>query len=83
MIFIDVVNVFLGYKTCYYRTFVTGRPTRRQLDVYKQAYDWLYKAIDIVKPGISTAEIAAVWPTAAILDCQVRGKHLHFKSATE
>ncbi|MDN5344280.1 MAG: Xaa-Pro aminopeptidase [Clostridia bacterium] len=62
MIFIDVVNDFNGYKTCYYRTFVCGKPTERQKRVYKKAYDWLYSAIEKVKPGVSTAEIAACWP---------------------
>ena len=64
MIFIDVVSCFNGYKTCYYQTFVTGKPSQRQLDVYKRVYDWLYDAMALVKPGVSTADIARVWPTA-------------------
>lgn len=63
MVFLDVVNDFNGYKTCYYRTFVCGKPTERQKRVYKQAYDWLYDAIKLVKPGVSTAEITQCWPT--------------------
>ncbi len=74
MIFIDVVSVFNGYKTCYYQTFVTGRPSPKQLDVYKQAYEWLYKAIDMIKPGISTADVAAVWPTAKDLGLSSEGE---------
>jgi len=62
MIFIDVVNDFNGYKTCYYRTFVCGKPTEKQKQIYKVAYDWLYEAIKLVKPGVSTAEIARGWP---------------------
>ena len=64
MIFIDVVNVFNGYKTCYYRTFVTGKPSQKQLDLYKQTYEWLFSAIESIKPGVTTAEVASVWPTA-------------------
>ena len=64
MIYIDVVSVFNGYKTCYYQTFVTGKPSQKQLDIHKQTYDWLYAAAELLKPGISTADIAAVWPTA-------------------
>lgn len=64
MIFIDVVNSFNGYKTCYYRTFVTGKPSPRQLDVYKKTYDWLFNAIELIRPGVSTADVAAVWPAA-------------------
>ncbi len=62
MIFIDVVNDFNGYKTCYYRTFVCGKPTEKQKRVYKKAYDWLYAAIEKVKPGVMTSEIANCWP---------------------
>ncbi|MEK6712194.1 MAG: Xaa-Pro peptidase family protein [Nitrospinota bacterium] len=64
MLFIDVVSVFNGYKTCYYQTFCIGRPSRKQLEVHKRCYDWLFKAIDMVKPGVSTAEVARVWPSA-------------------
>ncbi len=64
MLFIDVVSVFNGYKTCYYQTFCVGKPSPKQLDVYKTAYDWLFDAINMVKPGVSTAEVAEIWPSA-------------------
>lgn len=64
MIYIDVVNVFNGYKTCYYQTFCCGNPSSKQLDVYKQCHDWLWTAIDMIKPGITTADIAKAWPSA-------------------
>ena len=64
MIYIDVVNVLNGYKTCYYQTFVCGRPSQRQQDVFKQCRDWLWAAIDLIRPGVTTAEVAEVWPTA-------------------
>ncbi len=64
MIFIDVVTAFNGYRTCYYQTFVTGKPSQKQLDVYKKTYDWLFNAIALIKPGITTADVAAVWPDA-------------------
>ena len=63
MLFIDVVSVFNGYKTCYYQTFVIGKPSSLQLDVYQKSYDWLFDAVAMVKPGVSTAEIAEVWPS--------------------
>jgi Xaa-Pro aminopeptidase len=68
MIYIDVVNVFNGYKTCYYQTFVCGKPSAKQLDVYKQCRDWLWAAIDRIKPGVTTAEVAKVWPSAKEMD---------------
>lgn len=64
MLFIDVVSVFNGYKTCYYQTFVMGRPSPKQLEVYKRTYEWLFDAIDLIKPGVSSADVASVWPSA-------------------
>jgi len=64
LIFIDVVSVFNGYKTCYYQTFVCGKPSPKQLDIYKQCHDWLWKGIEMIKPGRSTDEIARAWPAA-------------------
>ena len=64
MLYIDIVSVFNGYHTCYYQTFVIGPPTQKQLDIYRKAYDWLFDAAALLKPGRSTAEIAEVWPSA-------------------
>jgi Xaa-Pro aminopeptidase len=63
MVYLDVVNDFNGYKTCYYRTFCCGYPTEKQKRIYKKTYDWLYAAIDLIKPGASTSDIVKVWPT--------------------
>jgi len=64
LVFIDIMSHYLGYATCYYRTFAVTRATQRQRDVYKQAMDWLQASIDVVRPGITTADIAAQWPSA-------------------
>jgi Xaa-Pro aminopeptidase len=64
LVYIDIMSSYLGYATCYYRTFVTTRATQQQRDVYKKAYDWLYKSIEVVRPGITTADIANQWPKA-------------------
>lgn len=64
MVFMDVISAFCGYRTCYYRTFYVGKPSPAVLDAYKQCYDWLYAAIDQVKPGNTTADICKVYPTA-------------------
>ena len=86
MLYIDVVSVFNGYKTCYYQTFVVGKPSAVQLDVYRQSYDWLFDAVAKVKPGVSTAEIAEVWPSyedlglsseAEAFALQVAPRHRH------
>jgi Xaa-Pro aminopeptidase len=64
LVFIDIMSHYLGYATCYYRTFAVTRTTQRQRDVYKRANDWLEASIDVVRPGITTAEIARQWPAA-------------------
>lgn len=67
IVMLDVVNSFNGYKTCYYRSFVCGRPTQEQKDLYSQCYAWLKDSIDIVRPGITTKDIVEKWPTARSL----------------
>ncbi len=62
--FFDIIHSFMGYRTCYYRTFCVGGATQSQLDAYKQCREWLDAAIDLVRPGVRTDTIAAVWPTA-------------------
>jgi Xaa-Pro aminopeptidase len=55
---------YQGYRTCYYRTFNVGRATPAQHDAYKTCREWLDNAIDLIKPGVSTDRVAAVWPAA-------------------
>jgi len=62
--FFDILQAFMGYRTCYYRTFNVGRATPAQIDAYKKARDWLDASIELVKPGVSTDQIAALWPRA-------------------
>ncbi|MGC2240442.1 MAG: Xaa-Pro peptidase family protein [Acidimicrobiia bacterium] len=62
--YFDIIHVFNGYRTCYYRTFVVGRATQPQRDAFKQSREWMDAAIDLVKPGASTDQIAKVWPRA-------------------
>ena len=52
--FFDVIHSFMGYRTCYYRTFNVGGVTRSQLDAYKQCREWLDNAIELVRPGMTT-----------------------------
>ena len=63
LVFLDIVNDYNGYKTCYYRTFCCGYPTQKQRDIYKKTYDWMYAAIEKIKPGVTTDEICRLWPT--------------------
>jgi Xaa-Pro aminopeptidase len=62
--FFDVIHSFMGYRTCYYRTFNVGGVTQSQIDAYRQCREWLDSAIELVRPGATTDQIASVWPTA-------------------
>jgi Xaa-Pro aminopeptidase len=62
--FFDIIHSFMGYRTCYYRTFNVGYATPSQIDAYKRCRQWLDDAIDLVRPGVTTDRIASVWPTA-------------------
>src|SRR5262245_7340540 len=62
--FFDVLQSYMGYRTCYYRTFNVGRATPAQRDAYKLAREWLDNAIALIKPGVSTDKVASVWPKA-------------------
>ena len=62
--FFDILQSFMGYRTCYYRTFNVGRATPAQHDAYKKSREWLDKAIALIKPGVSTDKICSVWPKA-------------------
>jgi Xaa-Pro aminopeptidase len=62
--YFDIIHAFNGYRTCYYRTFVVGRATQAQRDAFKQSREWMDAAIELVKPGVTTDEIAKVWPEA-------------------
>ena len=62
--FFDIIHSFMGYRTCYYRTFSVGGANQAQVDAYRQCREWLDDAIALVRPGATTAQIAEVWPTA-------------------
>jgi len=62
--FFDIIHSFMGYRTCYYRTFNVGGVTQSQIDAYTQCREWLDQAIELVRPGTTTDQIASVWPTA-------------------
>jgi Xaa-Pro dipeptidase len=62
--FFDIIQAFMGYRTCYYRTFNIGKATDVQRDAYKQCREWIDASIELVRPGVGTDQIAAVWPKA-------------------
>jgi Xaa-Pro aminopeptidase len=62
--FFDIIMSFVGYRTCYYRTFSVGKATRPQLAAYKKAREWMDEAIALIKPGVTTDKIARAFPKA-------------------
>ena len=62
--FFDIIHTFVGYKTCYYRTFVVGRASDAQRDAYKRAREWIDASIELMRPGVGTDDVAKVWPRA-------------------
>jgi Xaa-Pro aminopeptidase len=62
--FFDIIQSFMGYRTCYYRTFSVGRATPSQRSAYKKAREWMDVAIDLLRPGVGSDRIAAALPKA-------------------
>jgi len=60
--YFDIIHSFIGYRTCYYRTFSVGRATPAQKDAYKRARQWMDGAISMLKPGVSTDKVARMFP---------------------
>lgn len=63
---IDIVRAtYMGYCSCYYRNYVAGtEPTEKQKELHNLSYERMYKVIDAIKPGVTTAELAEKWVTA-------------------
>ena len=63
-VYYDILQSYMGYRTCYYRCFTVGYAPHTMVDAYKRCRDYLDAAISLVRPGRTTAEIASVWPKA-------------------
>lgn len=62
--FFDIIHSYNGYRTCYYRTFGVGWATESQRDAYKQAREWMDSALDALRPGVGSDQVAKVLPKA-------------------
>jgi len=62
--FFDILHSYMGYRTCYYRTFAVGSASVAQRDAYKRCRAYMDEAIALVKPGATTADIVSIWPRA-------------------
>jgi len=57
---------YMGYRTCYYRTFNVDSLPRRSAYAYRKAREWMDVAIDLLKPGISSRpDVSAAGSAAA------------------
>ena len=63
-VYYDILHSYMGYRTCYYRTFAVGSAPRALVDAYKRCRDYLDASIELIRPGRTTAEVASVWPKA-------------------
>jgi Xaa-Pro dipeptidase len=65
--YFDIIQSYMGYRTCYYRTFTVGSATRAQHDAYKKARQWMDDAIAMLKPGVSTDKVARAFPKSTAI----------------
>jgi Xaa-Pro aminopeptidase len=63
-VYFDILHAYMGYRTCYYRTFVVGSASPAQVDAYRRCRDYLDAAISLIRPGVTTADVVKVWPRA-------------------
>ena len=62
--YFDILHSFMGYRTCYYRTFAIAGASRALVDAYKRCRYYLDAAIELIRPGATTGEVVSVWPRA-------------------
>ncbi len=77
LVYADMYNIgYLGYRSCYYRTFSMGEPTQAQKDAYEIARDNLYDVLERIEPGATTDEICQGFP-------DMEGEHAEWYDATD
>ena len=59
ILIIDRVHLYKGYACDHVRSFVCGKASARQKDIYKRCKVHLQAALDQVKPGNTTADVQA------------------------
>src|SRR5690349_14143550 len=63
-VYYDILHSYMGYRTCYFRTFTVGSASHAMVDAYKQCREYVDASIDLIRPGRTTAQVASVWPKA-------------------
>lgn len=63
LIYIDVDGAsYLGYKSCYYRTFSCGRASSQQNEVFQECMEMMDNALKVVKPGNTIYQMLDTFP---------------------
>jgi len=62
--YFDILHSFMGYRTCYYRTFAIASASKALVDAYRRCRYYLDAAIELIRPGATTADVVSVWPRA-------------------
>src|SRR5918996_369018 len=62
--YFDILHSYMGYRTCYYRTFAVSSGSRALSDAYKRCRSSPAAAISLTPPGATTADVVKVWPEA-------------------
>ena len=55
-------NSWNGYKSCYYRTFVCGKATQEQHEVFQVCKDMMYNGMAQIKHGVPIADVFKGFP---------------------
>jgi len=63
-VYFDILHSYMGYRTCYYRTFAIGSGSKSLRDAYKRCRYYLDAAIAMIRPGVTTADVVSLWPRA-------------------
>ena len=58
--FFDILHSHLGYRTCYYRCFAVGSASSAMRDAYTRCREYMDRAIALVRPGATTADVVSL-----------------------
>ena len=72
-VYFDILHSYMGYRTCYYRTFAVGSGSTALRDAYKRCRYYLDAAIAMIKPGVTTAEVVSAVAEGAGVRVPERG----------
>ncbi len=63
LVYIDVDGAsYLGYKSCYYRTFCCGKATAEQNEVFQECMEMMDRGLKVVKPGNTIYQMLDQFP---------------------